>query len=47
MASEGVRPVMDVPVSLVGKLKVGETYEDNFLVGIYQMDGEKLLPSKT
>jgi len=47
MTNEGVRPVMDVPVSLVGKLKVGETYEDNFLVGIYQLDGEKLLPSKT
>lgn len=47
MTSEGVRPVMDVPISLVGKLKVGETYEDNFLVGIYQLDGEKLLPSKT
>ncbi len=47
MTNEGVRPVMDVPVTLVGKLKVGETYEDNYLVGIYQLDGEKLLPVKT
>ena len=47
MTTEGVRPVMDAPVTLVGKLKVGETYEDNYLVGIYQLDGEKLLPVKT
>jgi hypothetical protein len=47
MTTEGVRPVMDVPVTLVGTLKVGETYEDNFLVGIYQLDGEKLVPSKS
>lgn len=46
MSNDGIRPVMDAPVTVVGTLKVGETYEDGYLVGIYQMDGEKLLPPK-
>ena len=29
------------------EIEVGETYEDGYLVGIYQMDGEQLVPSKT
>lgn len=41
---KGVRPVMDVPITVIGTLKVGETYEDGFLVGIYQLAGEKLSP---
>jgi hypothetical protein len=41
---KGVRPVMDVPITVIGTLKVGETYEDGFLVGIYQLDGDKLNP---
>jgi len=40
---EGVQPLMDVPVTIVGTLKVGESYENGYLVGIYQLDGEKLL----
>jgi hypothetical protein len=42
MANEGVRPVMDVPITVVGTIKVGETYEEGLLVGIYQLDGEKI-----
>jgi hypothetical protein len=42
MAGAGVRPEMDVPVTVVGTLKVGETYENGLLVGIYQLDGDKL-----
>lgn len=42
MTGEGIRPEMDVPVTVVGRLKVGETYEDGLLVGIYQLDGERL-----
>jgi hypothetical protein len=41
---QGVRPVMDVPITVAGTLKVGETYEDGYLVGIYQLDGEKFGP---
>lgn len=42
MTGAGVRPEMDVPVTVVGTLKVGETYEGGLLVGIYQLDGEQL-----
>lgn len=41
---KGVRPVMDAPITVFGTLKIGETYEDGFLVGIYQLDGDKLSP---
>ena len=39
---KGVRPVMDVPVTIFGTLKVGEVLENGYLVGIYEMDGERL-----
>ena len=42
MTKGGVRPVMDTPISAVGTIKVGETYEEGLLVGIYQLDGEML-----
>jgi len=44
MKGEGVRPMMDVPITVAGTLKVGETFEEGLLVGIYQLDGEKLMP---
>lgn len=37
---DGFRTVMDVPITLVGTLKVGEKYEDGFLVGIYHLETE-------
>ena len=42
MTGKGVKPIMDVPITLFGKLQVGEIRENGYLVGIYQMDGEKL-----
>jgi hypothetical protein len=42
MTSKGVKPVMDQPITLTGKLKVGAIRENGYLVGIYQMDGEKM-----
>ena len=39
---KGVIPVMDVPVTIYGTLKVGEVLENGYLVGIYEMDGERL-----
>lgn len=42
MVGEGVKPVMDQAVTLFGKLKVGEMYENGYLVGIYALDGERM-----
>ena len=39
---KGVKPVMDEPVTIFGRLHVGEIRENGYLVGIYRMDGEKL-----
>ncbi len=39
---KGVKPVMDEPVTIFGKLHVGEMRENGYLVGIYSMDGERL-----
>lgn len=42
MTGKGVKPIMDVPITLFGKLNVGEMRENGYLVGIYAMDGEKM-----
>lgn len=42
MTGKGVKPVMDMPVTLYGKLKVGEVYENGYLVGIYEMDADRM-----
>ncbi|HVR34391.1 MAG TPA: DUF3299 domain-containing protein [Methylomirabilota bacterium] len=42
MAKEGVKPIMDQPVTLFGKLRVGEMRENGYLIGIYEMEGEKM-----
>ncbi len=42
MVGTGVKPIMDQAVTLFGKFKVGEMYENGYLVGIYAMDGEKM-----
>ena len=42
MKNGGVKSVMDQPVTLYGKLKVGEMLENGYLVGIYEMDGDKM-----
>ncbi len=39
---KGVKPVLDVPITFFGTLKVGEVLENGYLVGIYEMDGERL-----
>lgn len=46
MRGDGVRPVQDVPVELVGILRVEEKYENGYVTSLYQMDGEKLLGAK-
>ena len=42
MTGEGVRPIMDTPVTMYGTLRVGELRENGYLVGIYQLEGEKI-----
>lgn len=46
MAGKGVPPLMDIPISYEGKLKVGEMYDNGYLTGIYLLEGEKQAASK-
>jgi hypothetical protein len=39
---KGVKPLMDVPISFRGKLRVGAIFEKSYLTGIYSLDGEKM-----
>ena len=43
MTGKGVKPIMDQAVTVYGRLRVGEIRENGYLVGIYEMDGEKLM----
>lgn len=40
---EGFKPVNDQAVTFFGDLKVGEIRENGYLVGIYEMDGHKMV----
>ncbi len=42
MTSKGIKPIMDQAVTLYGTIKVGEIRENGYLVGIYEMDGDKM-----
>lgn len=42
MTGRGVKPVMDQAVTMMGTLKVGAIRENGYLVGIYEMAGEKM-----
>ena len=42
MTGPGVKAIMDQPVTLFGRLHIGEMRENGYLVGIYKMDGEKM-----
>ena len=39
---QGVPVMMDVPVSFYGVLKVGATFENGYLTGIYELEGERM-----
>ncbi len=41
MKGKGVPPLMDLPISFEGKLKIGELYDNGYLTGIYLLEGEK------
>jgi len=45
-AGEGVKPIMDQPITIIGRLRVGEIRENGYLVGIYRMDNAQVyIPS--
>jgi hypothetical protein len=46
MNGAGVKPLMDVPITFAGKLKVGEMFENGYLTGIYLLEGEKQVEVK-
>lgn len=39
---KGVAPLMDVPVQFYGQLRVGAMFENGYMTGLYELDGEKM-----
>lgn len=39
---KGVPPAMDVPVAFYGLLKVGALFENGYMTGLYELEGEKM-----
>lgn len=39
---KGVPPLMDVPVAFYGELKVGAMFENGYMTGLYELQGEKM-----
>jgi hypothetical protein len=46
MTGKGVPPLMDVPITFEGTLKVGAMYENGYLTGIYLLAGDKMAETK-
>jgi hypothetical protein len=46
MTGAGVKPLMDIPITFDGKLKVGEMYENGYLTGVYLLEGDKMADVK-
>ena len=44
---KGVKPVMDVPVAVQGTFHLGEMREDGHLIGIYQLDCDRVVDAQT
>ena len=42
MKGNGVKSIMDVPLTVYGTLHVGEFVKNGQMSSIYQMDGEKI-----
>ncbi|HVM49741.1 MAG TPA: DUF3299 domain-containing protein [Candidatus Acidoferrum sp.] len=38
----GVKPLMDQPITVLGKLRVGDLRENGYLVGIYKLEAERV-----
>jgi hypothetical protein len=46
MVGKGVKPLMDIPITFEGKLRVGEMYENGYLTGVYLLEGDKMAEVK-
>jgi len=46
MVGKGVKPLMDVPITFEGKLRVGEMYENGYLTGVYLLEGDRMAEVK-
>jgi len=46
MVGPGVPPLMDVPITFEGTLKVGQIYEGGYLTGLYLLKGERRVEHK-
>ncbi|MDB6126775.1 MAG: hypothetical protein JWM35_671 [Verrucomicrobia bacterium] len=44
MKGKGVQSQMDTPMAFYGTLHVGEMFENQVFEGLYELDGEKILP---
>ena len=42
MTGAGVKPLMDIPITFDGKLRVGEMYENGYLTGVYLLEGDRM-----
>lgn len=47
MTGTGVKPLMDVPITFEGKLRVGEMYENGYLTGLYLLEGDRQAETKS
>lgn len=47
MRGEGLPPIQDVPMFLAGRLHVRARWDDGYLVGIYDLEGEGLLKPRS
>jgi hypothetical protein len=46
MVGKGVKPLMDIPITFEGRLRVGEMYENGYLTGLYLLEGDQMVPLK-
>jgi len=46
MVGPGVKPLMDIPITFEGKLRVGEMYENGYLTGLYLLEADRQAESK-
>jgi hypothetical protein len=47
MNGKGVAPLMDVPLTFEGTLKVGQLYEGGYLTGLYLLQGDRRIETKS
>jgi hypothetical protein len=46
MVGGGVKPLMDIPITFDGTLRVGEMFENGYLTGVYLLEGDRMAASK-